>query len=84
MHKSHTDLCSTCTHVRTCGSRGTSATPIFSCDKYCALAAAEPTRMLDLTSSIVPGHGLCFSCRVRETCHFPRPEGGVWHCEEYV
>jgi hypothetical protein len=28
--------------------------------------------------------GLCINCDVRHTCMFPRPEEGVWHCEEYV
>ncbi len=27
--------------------------------------------------------GLCSDCEARLTCRFPRPEGGVWHCEEY-
>lgn len=27
--------------------------------------------------------GLCVNCDVRETCTLPRPEGGVWYCEEY-
>jgi hypothetical protein len=27
--------------------------------------------------------GLCRNCANRGTCTFPRPEGGVWHCEEY-
>jgi hypothetical protein len=27
--------------------------------------------------------GLCRSCQNRDTCTFPKPEGGVWHCEEY-
>lgn len=27
--------------------------------------------------------GLCKNCANRETCTFPRPEGGVWHCDEY-
>jgi len=27
--------------------------------------------------------GLCKNCENRETCTFPKPEGGVWHCEEY-
>ena len=27
--------------------------------------------------------GLCRSCQNRESCTFPKPEGGVWHCEEY-
>ena len=28
--------------------------------------------------------GLCSNCELRETCQFPKSEGGVWHCEEYV
>jgi len=27
--------------------------------------------------------GLCSNCAKRETCTFPRPDGGVWRCEEY-
>jgi len=30
-----------------------------------------------------PVLGLCRNCIHRETCSFPRPESGVWHCEEY-
>ena len=28
--------------------------------------------------------GLCSTCDIREKCVFPKPEGGVWHCEEFV
>lgn len=28
--------------------------------------------------------GLCGSCAKRETCIYPKPETGVWRCEEYV
>ncbi len=27
--------------------------------------------------------GLCVNCANRATCTFPKPEGGVWHCDEY-
>lgn len=27
--------------------------------------------------------GLCMNCAHRDTCLLPRPESGVWHCEEY-
>jgi hypothetical protein len=27
--------------------------------------------------------GLCRNCENRRTCAFPKPEGGIWHCEEY-
>ena len=28
--------------------------------------------------------GLCINCDNRRTCAFPKPEGGIWHCEEYL
>jgi hypothetical protein len=28
--------------------------------------------------------GLCSNCDNRETCIYPKPEGGVWRCEEYL
>ncbi len=28
--------------------------------------------------------GLCVTCAYRETCTYQKPEGGVWHCEEYL
>lgn len=27
--------------------------------------------------------GLCRNCKKRKGCTLPKPEGGVWHCEEY-
>ena len=30
------------------------------------------------------GRGLCSNCEHRETCIYPRPDGGVWRCEEYM
>ncbi len=27
--------------------------------------------------------GLCSNCEARKSCVFPKPEGGIWHCEEY-
>jgi hypothetical protein len=27
--------------------------------------------------------GLCRNCKKQKTCELPRPEGGVWRCEDY-
>mgnify|MGYP001144628595 CR=1 FL=1 len=27
--------------------------------------------------------GLCSTCRMRDVCVYPKPAGGVWHCEEF-
>jgi hypothetical protein len=32
---------------------------------------------------VVHFKGLCMNCDHRFECRLPRPEGGVWHCEEY-
>ena len=38
-----------------------------------------------LTEEQNPGRykGLCSLCEDCPTCTYPKPEGGVWHCEEY-
>ena len=28
--------------------------------------------------------GLCSNCENRSSCVYPKPEGGVWHCDEYL
>ena len=27
--------------------------------------------------------GLCVNCQNRNTCTYPKPESGIWHCEDY-
>jgi hypothetical protein len=27
--------------------------------------------------------GLCRNCKKQKTCLIPKPEGGIWHCEDY-
>lgn len=31
-----------------------------------------------------PRLGLCANCDAWDQCTFPKPEGGVWSCDEYV
>ena len=28
--------------------------------------------------------GLCSNCQNWKTCIYPKPEGGIWRCEEYA
>jgi hypothetical protein len=28
--------------------------------------------------------GLCATCESFPTCAFTKPDGGIWHCEEYA
>jgi hypothetical protein len=51
-------------------------------------ARRTPTHVRSETSAASVGptstlKGLCVSCAKRDTCTFPKPEGGVWHCDEF-
>lgn len=92
-------ICSTCNHAPGCAHRMRNAgVPIWECENYDdyvrlngtfvggdAASAAAPgrSRPRDGDALLVEYRGLCKNCATREYCSFPRPEGGVWHCEEY-
>ena len=83
----HRDLCSTCSHAEACGNRSTPQRPIFFCEMFevfapppvATPAAREPAARQDAEEY----KGLCVNCDNRDTCTLPRPEGGIWHCQEY-
>lgn len=84
-------LCSNCVNASTCGYRRVPLQPVWDCCDFEPEIA--PVNILSPTvfplKSIAEGEnpgrhaGLCVNCEHRETCTYPRPEGGVWHCEEY-
>ena len=84
------DLCSTCNNAEACSGRSTPEHPIFFCEEFDAFvpvpvakpARAAPPRARRTRSASERG-GLCMNCEHAGTCTSPRPEGGVWHCEEY-
>jgi len=84
------DLCSTCNHAEACGDHSTPENPIFFCEQFDAFAAVAPSDHAapspGLAATRAVGNrdeGLCMNCEDRDTCRTPRPQGGVWHCEEY-
>jgi hypothetical protein len=90
----HRGLCSTCKHAPTCTFPGDVQRPAFYCEEFeieiaPATKTSEASTSLLTTSSIVAAEdsagliGLCSDCESRQTCVFPKPEGGIWHCEEY-
>lgn len=82
------DLCSTCGHAETCGNRSTPQRPIFFCELF-EVSAPPPAVTPAAAREPAPRHdageykGLCVNCENRSTCALPKPEGGIWHCEEY-
>lgn len=90
----HQGLCMNCIHAPVCVYRLNSGPAILECNEFDDRVAQPPessgesmTR-LQVQSSIevkdaAKFMGLCVNCASRETCTFNKPEGGVWHCEEY-
>ncbi len=90
-------ICLCCRTVSTCTYTKDPRTPVLECEEFegdeparLPAAAKAVLRPHDPESGSGgrrkdPGgsRGLCDSCEGREACTFTKPEGGVWHCEEY-
>ena len=83
----HAGLCSTCNNAPSCFHRARRGAAL-----YCELFdnyVADPTNDLPASTPaarVVASNGyrgLCMNCEHRGTCRHPRPEGGIWHCENY-
>ena len=84
-------LCMTCRHALYCTFLRDGDCPVHQCEEF----EVEPDPIMEhlvvpATENAHPDSdnekrllGLCSNCDLRDTCKFPMPEGGVWHCEEY-
>jgi hypothetical protein len=93
----HRSLCSTCRNEPTCTYPRNSGRPVTQCEEFDGELTAPrnptdssdpPSDRSELRSTWEEKYsnkyvGLCLICDNRETCTFPKPEGGVWHCGEY-
>jgi len=90
-------LCMTCVHSSTCAFPRRKDQPVLSCEEFDD-GGRRPTEITGADDPLVPEpqaqvtdithepprhKGLCATCNNRETCTFPKPEGGIWHCEEF-
>jgi hypothetical protein len=85
--KEYRGLCSSCRNAPTCTYPRDPDQAVVQCEEF---EGYEPLqrRAPSQTSAAQPEDsgkykGLCVNCKNREHCTFPKPEGGVWHCEEY-
>jgi hypothetical protein len=90
-------LCHTCHSAPTCTFPRDQGVPVNSCEEYDGAPQAavhiprpfpeQPTEPQDETGpdkkEPAKLKGLCVNCLKRETCLYPKPEWGVWHCDEY-
>jgi hypothetical protein len=91
-------VCSLCENGPTCVFPRDPNRPLLHCDELELFVPDSKTAQTRMSSSYAaPADcageetegfgsymGLCKLCDKRETCVFPKPEGGVWHCEEYT
>ena len=87
-------LCSNCKNASSCKFPRGPDKPSFYCEEF-ELEQPTPIRTArkekpQATKSYVTKDedstefiGLCSNCDNRRACTFLKPEGGVWHCEEY-
>lgn len=87
-------LCRTCVKVTECTFPRDPARPVRSCDEFDGVDAPRFDHLPSVVaSSIFPLKcapdsgttelkGLCVQCVRRYTCTYPKPAGGVWHCDE--
>ena len=87
-------LCSSCKHASTCTFPKDPERPSFYCEEfeleitpkmYTADGVKQHSKIpesaeLNGTRKFI---GLCCDCENRQNCIFPKPEGGIWHCQEY-
>ena len=82
-------LCRTCRHAAECTFPRDPDHPVLMCEEFEGIRpspeaapeiSAKPRVATEKTTRL---QGLCVNCANRDTCTFPKPEGGVWHCEEY-
>ena len=87
-------LCSNCENDPDCNFKKNFQKPSFYCEEF-EVAACPPVETTKKAKSVAGKPinvkdedsgkltGLCSNCDNRRTCTFPKPEGGIWHCEEY-
>jgi len=84
-------LCSVCANAPTCDYRRAPLQPVRECCDFepetpqVPIVSPTVSPLKSIAEGENPGRyaGLCVNCEHRETCTYPKPEGGVWHCEEY-
>ncbi len=91
-------ICSTCNYAPDCAHRlRNSGVAIWECENYDDYVHFDGAEINGGLSTVLPAprkshrpefdaieyRGLCRNCDKRDECSYTKPEGGVWHCEEY-
>ena len=90
----HRSLCSSCKYSGDCAFQKDRQKPILYCEEFeidtSPLEKTTEDKKPPFLAALDPEDkdsekfiGLCTNCNNRKTCVYPKPEGGIWHCEEY-
>jgi hypothetical protein len=85
-------LCVNCKYNKDCNYRIQSQENIIFCEEYeiggeISIKTSnkkEPKKSKTTVNKKLRFNGLCINCSNRFNCTHPKPEGGVWHCEDYM
>ena len=94
MSATYYTLCSSCKHASTCTFPRDPQKPSLYCEEFEIEHGLQRKKTSKYSLKTENGHitlvkepaglaGLCSDCENRQKCAFPKPEGGIWHCEEY-
>lgn len=84
-------LCTTCVNEPVCTFPRSVVQPVLTCDEFEGMVTVKPPPVaesprFDEQFAVANRDwfpGLCTTCEKRETCTFPKPEGGVFSCDEF-
>jgi len=82
------DLCTACNYSTDCIQRVTLQRPVWFCEEFDSyMPAPQRTNKTVATRTEASDYhnysGICMNCENRYDCLRPKPEGGIWQCEEY-
>lgn len=89
-----TGICLTCGNEIHCTFPVSRPSGVIECDEFhpeygvsdrrsSAVSVAGGSHLKPASSDSTLVKGLCVNCERLASCTFPKPAGGVWHCEEY-
>ena len=87
-------LCPDCHNASGCTFPREPGRPVWQCEEFtggglqperhsCEGTAPARTGLIAEERDGESPAGLCGNCDNRKSCSFPKPDCGVWHCDEY-
>lgn len=85
--KKHYRLCSSCRNSATCILPKRKNAPVLQCEEFSPILKTGTRRKSQKHSKAFSVacklKGLCRICGKLKDCVYPKPQSGIWHCEEY-